>query len=288
MQLAKGTLWGANDGIPMDNAEKCTAYLESRLREKTPGKENFPFPVQTGSTYSCEVTGHHFTDKEKLEDVRVQLPDVTTVAGTRDHYDFTFDGPGALMMRWLSCPCVACWERDFEACKNAHMVGQRVARTVTASGTAGVAAKRAQQKRTWQRLAQDVEVGDIVACFSDGDVNYPRVKYWLGGVTRKPYLVTEADGIYCPTLGEAGALFKGPRGDNPGEHVVEVKWLERKSTREADDLRFMRESDEPHLVHANTLRLGKISLEAGTVRRILALPTATHTEITEKQQLYDD
>ena len=28
-------------------------------------------PVQTGSTYSCEVTGHHFTDKEKLEDVRV-------------------------------------------------------------------------------------------------------------------------------------------------------------------------------------------------------------------------
>eukprot|EP01047_Picozoa_sp_COSAG01_P036590 COSAG01_NODE_2863_length_6958_cov_7.166351_2_plen_1087_part_00 len=290
MQLAKGTLWGANGGIPLDNAEKCTAYLESRLREKTAGKEKFPFPVQTGSTYSCEVTGHHFTAKEDLEDVRVRLPDVTTVPGTRDHYDFTFDGPGALMMRWLSCPCVACWDRDFEACKNAHMVGQRVARTVTATATTGVAAKRAQQKRTWERLAQGAEVGDIVACYSDGDVNYPRVKYWLGKVTRKPYLVTEAEGIYCPTLGEAGALFRGPRGDSPGEHVVEVKWLERKSTREVDDLTFEEKCSDPHLVHANTLRLGKIELTSHSSRRrtLLTLPTPTHTEITAKQQLYED
>jgi hypothetical protein len=63
---------------------------------------------------------------------------------------------------------------------------------------------------------------------------------------------------------------------------VEVKWLERKSTHEVDDLTFEEKCSDPHLVHANTLRLGKIELTSHSSRRrtLLTLPTPTHTEIS--------
>jgi hypothetical protein len=53
---------------------------------------------------------------------------------------------------------------------------------------------------------------------------------------------------------------------------------------------FERKCDDPHLVHANTLRLGNIALTSSSTRRrtLLTLSTDTHHQISKQQQLFDD
>ena len=300
MQLKQGTLWGANGGVALDDALRCTEYLNSRgQKKKREGKEKHPFRVNTGSMFANEVTGHHLTPAAELQLERTKIGDVTTsVAGTRDHYDFSFTAPGELQMRWLSCVCTGCAKRKFETCVNKHMVGKRVERTVEVSATAGVAARTAQQKLTWQQLADKLEQGDVVAAFSDQDEAYPRVKYWLGTVIRVRQAAKE--GEHCPALKDSGPLFKGPRGDSPADVVVELTWLERSSIREEDDLNFKAVSNEVHLIHASTLRLGPLILttpEPGQQQArtrnshrsaVRELSAAQHQDIVAAQLMYED
>jgi hypothetical protein len=192
-------------------------------------------------------------------------------------------------MRWLGCPCDMCWQRQYDHCVNKQSVGQRVPREVRQTATQGVAGRRAEQELTWKQCAQAIKKGDYVACYTDGDAQYPRVKYWVGRVLQVAHQILDDD-TECPSLGPTGPTFLGPRGDSPGQIALTVQWLERRSTREADDLTFHAVSDDPHLVHASTLRkVGMVLTEkiVGT-KTFLALSGQQHTGIMASQRLYED
>jgi hypothetical protein len=225
---------------PLTTAAKIVAYLQSRLRQRAPGHENAPFPVEARSSFSAENTQHILTNSEKLEQRRATEGEASTVQGTRSHYSFVFDAPGELRMRWLGCLCTACERGQPERCVQADMCGAHVERTVSVGERVGVRALDAHRRLQVKALAATVQIGDVIALLATEDV-VPRRKFWLARVVQKPRAVTEAEGErVCPDTGD---VFKGPsaRSGSPGEIFIEVDWLECRSLAIEDDHVFVDE-----------------------------------------------
>ena len=177
-------------------------------------------------------------------------------------------------MRWLGCPCAPCEVQDDEGCKNRGRIGCWAERSVELTDTAGVA-RLEQSRKIWaERIAEEVEIGDVVATWTENDVCEWR-KYWLGVVTHAPIHVAEMQGLTCEGNGQH---FRGPRGDSPGEHVLRVRWLDRVTLAKKHDCVFHELHDTQYWVHASTLRMGRVKLEAAPPERASARTQASSSD----------
>eukprot|EP01043_Picozoa_sp_COSAG02_P009692 COSAG02_NODE_332_length_24474_cov_23.190949_2_plen_313_part_00 len=280
-QLSSGELNRKKNDLPLCNCERCVDHLEARKRKKEVGFEHYPFPVRAGSLHSLEHTQHYVTEYDKLALARTKLKDATTVSGSGSHYHLRAVGRGRLQMRWLGCPCVACWRREDEACANKDRCGTWVDRQVSVSEQPGIAALSAFRKLRSEQIAKAAEVGDVVATWTSEDVTSRR-QYWLGVVTHKAFNVGTKGGITCSSSGQH---FNEQRGDTPGEHVLRVKWFDRIGLAVAHDCVFHALHDDEYIVHVSTLRVGKITLGAPTTaptrggRQRLTLTDSEHQRI---------
>jgi hypothetical protein len=218
--------------------------------------------VRAASTYSIEFCKHYITDYDKLALARTRMLDATTVSGSGSHYHMRAVKRGQLQMRWLACPCKFCWQRDDANCVNKNRCGMWAERTVTASSEPGVAALSAFRKTASEKVAKDIDVSDYVATWTSEDVTSRR-QYWVGKVTHKAFNVGGTDaqkhGLTCPG---SGHFFKPQSGDNPGEHVFRVKWLDRVGLGTEHDCVFHELHDDEYIVHVSTLRAGKVQMGA--------------------------
>ena len=255
-QLSSGELNRKKGDLPLCNCERCVDHLEARKRKKEVGFERYPFPVRAGSLHSLELTEYYKTEYDKLALARTRLKDATTVSGSGSHYHLRAVGRGRLQMRWLGCPCAACWRRDDDACANKDRCGTWVDRTVSVSEQPGIAALSAFRKLKSEQIAAAAEVGDFVATWTSEDVTSRR-QYWVGQVTHVAFNVGTKGGITCSSSGQH---FNEARGDTPGEHVLKVRWLDRVGLAAQHDCIFHTLHTEEYIVHVSTLRAGKIEM----------------------------
>ena len=254
MEGEKGGLLSA----PLSNSRRIVDHLSSPkfAKKKDPDHPKAPYRVRAASHFSAEFTTRFHTATAELELRRSQEEDVTPVEGTRSHFSFLFDRPGNLRMRWLGCPCVQCEAGRYGECVNADLCGQYVEKSVTSVGRAGVRARDAQRRIHVRELVQQVRVGDIVAVYTTAD-EHGR-DYWLAKVVKSARGVTQQEGERkCPHTGE---VFKGPKGDSPGELFVETVFFRCSSGDASDDRVFVRELQygevrhEPFLTPVELLR----------------------------------
>lgn len=285
-RLANGELRRGKQQLPLINAERCAAYLNETERKKAAGFETRPFPVREGSTYSNEISEHYVTDAGALRDARTKQKDAKGCEGSHSHYHLRFVTRGQLKMRWLYCPCAACWAQNPDGCANKAVVGQWADREVSVTDTVGVAALTVRRKALSEKIAEEIVLGDVVACWTTEDVT-DRRQYWLGEVTHLPFHVAEKDGIVDPAAPEQH--FRGPSGDRPGEHLLKIRWLDRVGLATEHDLTFERLKETEYLVHVSTLRCGKLKLEPRPAptrrgRDRLELSMAQHGQIMDQIQ----
>ena len=269
--LADGELRRKKGELPLINAERCAEYLRSRNRKKQAGFELHPFPVRASSTCAVEINEQHLTEHKKLQDARLQMKEAKGCAGSNSHYHLRFISRGQLQMRWLGCPCAPCEVQADKDCKNRGRLGCWADRKVELTDTAGVA-RLQQSRKIWaERIAEEVEIGDVIATWTEDDVCDWR-QYWLGVVTHAPIHVAQTEGLTCEGNGQH---FHGPRGDSPGEHVLRVRWLDRVTLAKKHDCVFHELHDTQYWVHASTLRMGKVKLETAPPERASARTMAS-------------
>jgi hypothetical protein len=121
---------------------------------------------------------------------------------------------GQLKMRWLSCPCESCLNKRWDECYNVEFLGGWCDREQTETGTAGQGEPRRQRREEFTTYARDMQVGQIIAVFTQVDLIGAR--FWVAKVATKPRKLQEPE--ECPISGEKF---------DQGEVVFELTYYDR-------------------------------------------------------------
>ena len=246
--------------LPLSNAERVVQHLsqEKYVKKKFDGFPKAPFKVRAGSHYSAEYTSRFLTKSADLELRRSEEGDVATVSGTRTHFSYIYDRPGNLRMRWLGCPCKKCQDNRHNECVQPDLCGMHVVKDVKMTDRRGVRAHEAKRRILVKDLAQNCRAGDIVAVYAGNNDEFGR-DYWLARVHKSARGVTMDEGERTCT--HTGEVFKGPRGDSPGELFLETVMYRCLTGNPVDDRLFVKEisggseaARQPFLTAAQLLR----------------------------------
>ena len=195
--------------------------------------------------HAVEDTHWTLVDPDKLEERRDRASDVTAIAGTQNHYHYRFLVDNKVDIRWLSCPCDACFSKQWASCFNKEWIGEFTLIQMHQLDKRGVGQHNKSCKDKSDKIADSLKLGDAVAVFTKEDP----AKYWLGKVTNSvgcddlaPTLTADVD---CPVSGE---------GFEAGERVVHVTYYDRLPRVHNSRLFQLKESLGVFTVPANMLR----------------------------------
>lgn len=152
---------------------------------------------------------------------RADTPDCTVCQGIQTHYHYRYisnDGAsGKLKIRWLSCPCVHCLDRDWDKCVNKAWVGTFHDREVEQIGRAGETARKQRNNVESDKMADELKGGETVAIFCHKKEDLRGNRFWLAKAVGEPWTVQETV-AECPVSGDEFDY---------GERVMKVQYYDR-------------------------------------------------------------
>ncbi len=199
------------------DAQSCLEWSRKELFRaciKVEGMQHIPNKPRKGCKHAVETVNWDLLLPRELELERDRQCDVSTVDGTLSHYQYRFLSEGKLEMRWLSCPCDNCFQKQFDDCFNAHWVGRFQAVTMKKLDARGVAASATLRNRLTSEIADSLTKDDVVAVRTKVDTR--GYQYWLARVSNAAQTLTKD--TVCEVSGEE---FKA------GERVVYLFYFDR-------------------------------------------------------------
>jgi hypothetical protein len=207
------------DTLLIQDAASATKHSRQHLFRVEKDDPLVPNKRRKGCAHAVEQVDWVDLTEEALNERRQRMADdVSRINGTLSNYHYRFESEGKVWMRWLSCPCVACLNQQWENCHNTSWVGQWELQVQTQLDRRGVAAHSAARKQWSDELANDLSVGDVVALFTREDEN---ALYWLARVEESPL------GEIAPTLKEKITCPVSQEEFEVGERVIWITYYDR-------------------------------------------------------------